>query len=174
MKQSPTDRWGAWLEDGGFESLVSYTFVRDTICIQLRDDGFALPVVRSLQQALAAGLEALPTKLVEGHQRICCSFANVLNLIWVPVLEYLDSFILEAAPECTDKVAVNQKALLSEMAGVVVSADESMNMDKWIEFIKETLFRLLQVDVPTRLILQVMSPMAPFHVLLHLPMLCTC
>ena len=45
-----------------------------------------------------------------------------------------------------------------------MSADEPLEMDKWIEFIKDTLCRLLKVDVPSRLILQALSPMVPFHV----------
>ena len=52
---------------------------------------------------------------------------------------------------------------LAEMAGVVMGADKPLEMDKWIELIKDTLCRLLKVDVPNRLILQAMSPMVPFH-----------
>ena len=64
----------------------------------------------------------------------------------------------------TKNLALNHTALLAEMAGIVMGADKPLEMDKWIEFIKDTLCRLLKVDVPNRLILQVMSPMVPFHV----------
>ena len=47
------------------------------------------------------------------------------------------------------------------MAGIVMSADETMVMDMWIELTKATICKLLKVDVPKRLILQVMSPMLP-------------
>ena len=63
-----------------------------------------------------------------------------------------------------DKEPGFETALLAEMAGITMGADEPLHMDKWIEFIKDTLCRLLKVDVPSRLILQVMSPMVPFYV----------
>ena len=117
MNKNPTDRWGAWLEAAGAENMVSYTCVRDVIWPELRKEGFAVPVQRSLQQTLAAGLEALPTKLVNDRMSICSSFEHMLKLFWVPLLEYMDSFTSEAAPEWTENLALNHTVLLSEMAG---------------------------------------------------------
>ena len=82
----------------------------------------------------------------------------------MPVIEYVDSCTSEPAPAWTKNLALNHTALVSEMDGIVMSAGEPLEMDKWIEFIKDTLCRLLKVDVPSRLILQVLSPMVPFHV----------
>jgi len=103
--------------------------------------------------------------------RTYCSFANVLSLLWVPVVEYMDSCTSEPAPVWTKNLALNHTALLSEMAGIVMSADEPLEMDKWIELIKDTLWRLLKAGVPRRLILQGLSPMVPFHVA---PYTCQC
>jgi len=88
----------------------------------------------------------------------------VLSLLGGPAIEYMDSCTSEPAHVWTKNLALNHTALLSEMAGIVMSADEPLEMDKWIEFIKDALCRLLKVDVPSRLILQVLSPMVPFHV----------
>jgi hypothetical protein len=96
--------------------------------------------------------------------RTYCSFAHVLNLFWMPLIEYMDSCTSEPAPVWTKNLALNHTALLAEMAGTVMGADEPLEMDKWIDFIKDTLCRLLKVDVPSRFILQVMSPVVPFHV----------
>jgi len=82
----------------------------------------------------------------------------------MPLIEYMDSCTSEPAPVWTKNLALNHTALLAEMAGTVMGADEPLEMDKWIEFIKDTLCRLLKVDVPSRFILQVMSPVVPFHV----------
>ena len=137
--------------------MVSSTFLRDVMCPQLRQEGFAVPPRQLLVQTLEAGLS-------RGHMRTYCSFAHVLNLFWMPLIEYMDSCTSEPAPVWTKNLALNHTALLAEMAGIVMSADEPLEMDKWIEFIKDTLCRLLKVDVPSRFILQVMSPVVPFHV----------
>ena len=76
----------------------------------------------------------------------------------------MDTVTPESAREWTQQLALNQKALLTEMVRTVMAADEAMDMDKWIQFIDETLFRLLNVHVPKRLILQVVSPMAHYHI----------
>ena len=86
------------------------------------------------------------------------------NLFWMPLIEYMDSCTSEPAIVWTKNLALNHTALLAEMAGITMGADEPLHMDKWIEFIKDTLCRLLKADVPSRLILQVMSPMVPFYV----------
>ena len=165
MILSPTHRWGDWLEAAGAkENMVSFTFVRDVVCPQLRKEGFAVPARLSLVGTLEAGLTNLPTRMSCGHMRTYCSFAHVLNLFWMPLIEYMDACTSEPAPVWTKNLALNHTALLAEMAGIVMGADEPLGMDKWIEFIQDTLCRLLKVDVPSRLILKVMSPMVPFYV----------
>ena len=143
---------------------MSFTFVRDVVCPQLRKEGFAVPARLSLVGTLEAGLTNLPTRMSCGHMRTYCSFAHVLNLFWMPLIEYMDACTSEPAPVWTKNLALNHTALLAEMAGIVMGADEPLGMDKWVELIKDTLCRLLKVDVPSRLILQVMSPMVPFYV----------
>ena len=143
-----SDQWGSWLKAAGADTLVHYTFVRDVILADLRKQGFVVPSCKSLEHAKSEKM----------------SFANVLNLVWKPLLQYLDLLTSGTAPECTKGLALNKSALLSEMAGTVLSADECMDMDQWIEFMSETILRLLKVHVPTRLILQVLSPIVPFHI----------
>ena len=145
--------------------MVTYTFVWDVICPQLVKAGFASPRSKSVREALTAGLESLPTKLVRSTPDTqLCSFAHVLNLRWASLLEHMDSCASESAPEWTEQLALHHSALLVEMAGTVSGADEAMDMDAWAEHIRNTLLRLLKVEVPTRLILSVMSPVVPFHV----------
>jgi hypothetical protein len=97
-------------------------------------------------------LEAGLSRLSCGHMRTYCSFAHVLNLFWMPLIEYMDSCTSEPAPVWTKNLALNHTALLAEMAGTVMGADEPLEMDKWIDFIKDTLCRLLKIDVPSRFI----------------------
>ena len=48
---------------------------------------------------------------------------------------------------------MNQAAIVSDMQGLVSGAEETLDMDQWVEFIQKTLQRLLSVHVPTRLIM---------------------
>ena len=63
----------------------------------------------------------------------------------------------------TKTLALHQKALLLEMQGVVVDAEEPLDMDSWIHFVQGTLQRLLGVKVPSRLIMTIMGPLVPLH-----------
>ena len=56
---------------------------------------------------------------------------------------------------------MNMKAIQLDMVGVVAEPEESLVMDEWIEFLKETLLRLAGVEVPTRMVLEVVSPVVP-------------
>ena len=66
--------------------------------------------------------------------------------------------------ECLD---LHHKALVTEMEGIATSPDETMDMDAWVEYIQHTLLRILEVHVPSRLILQVVAPIAPFEFAAH-------
>ena len=112
---------------------------------------------------MTAGLEPL----VVGRWQMPgapCGFEHVLNLLWSPILEYMDALTDNAAPEWSERLALNHAALVAEMRGIVVNANKPMVMDTWIEFIQQTLCRLLEVHVPKRLILKVLSRRFPLHV----------
>ena len=47
------------------------------------------------------------------------------------------------------------------MEGIATSPDETMDMDAWVEYIQHTLLRILEVHVPSRLILQVVASIVP-------------
>ena len=141
-----------------------FTFVRDVVLQDLKKEGFIVPAHRALKKVLTTGLEALPTKMVANKNVAFCSFDRVLNLFWMPVLEYFEAFANDTAPEWTKTLALHHSALLAEMAGAIASGNEALSMDDWLQFLQSTLSKFLKVDVPTRLLLQVMSPMVPIHV----------
>ena len=47
------------------------------------------------------------------------------------------------------------------MEGIVTSPNETMDMDDWVEHMQQEIMRLLEVQVPSRLILQVVAPIVP-------------
>ena len=165
---SLTDRWGAWHEAAGpartCGNSLSLKFVLEVVVPELAKRGFAVPVRRSCPAALAAGLEPLPIRNFKNAEGQGCSFAHVLNLVWAPILQHLESCVHEPAPEWTEQLALHHSCLLAEMAGVVPEADEGMDIDQWAEHLRAKLFELLQVDVPKDLVMTVMSPVVPWHV----------
>ena len=170
MKESLSDLWGAWVasaRDAGStcEYQISYHFLHETIVPALREKGFQMPSRRSCVAALTANLEPLPTRRFGQKEKegLCCSFAHLLNLIWAPVLEYMESCVHQPAPEWTEQLDLHHSALRAEMTGVVTEADTPMDIDQFVEHLKATLTRLLQVDVPEALILSVIAQVVPWH-----------
>ena len=167
MKKSLTERWGTWLEACGHDDAVTYPMLRDVILPELKQNGFEVPGPKTLQATLTSGLGDLPK--LHGISRggrgtggtRMCGFAHILNLLWAPLLEYLESITAEASPKWTESLAANQACILLEMSGTVPGADECLEIDKWIDLIKDTLFKLVKVHVPRGLILQVLSPLVP-------------
>ena len=133
---------------------VPYRVGLCVIWLALRCEGFAVPRRRYPQEALTAGLEP-----VVAGRWAPCGFAHLLNLLWSPNLEYMDACTDDAAPEpkWSTHLALNHAALLAEIGGCVNNASAPLDMDDWIDFIQQTLRRLLEVNVPTRLIMKVMS-----------------
>jgi hypothetical protein len=90
-----------------------------------------------------------------------CSFEHFLNLLWRPLIDFIEACDRGIDLQWTESLGLHEKALLSEMQGVLASADKALDMDAWVAFIQKTLLRLLQIQVPTRLIMQVVSPVVP-------------
>ena len=158
MTESLTDRWATWLSSltgPGAKSHVALRTVQTVIWPDLKQDGFAVPVRTSLQTCLTAGL-ADPGGTY--------NFAHVVNLIWMPLLQYMDSCASDSEPEWTEHLNTNHAALLHEMTGTIESPDEHLDIDTWVDYIKAMLLKFLQVNVADRLILQIMSPVVPFQV----------
>ena len=125
---------------------------------ELTKAGFRTPSYRTLASALTTDLEALQTtKTSKGTDMRLCGFAHFVNLLWVPVLEYMDSLTSGASPEWTEDLARNYSALGMEMVGIVANADEPLDIDTFANRIKNTLYELLKVDVPETLIMHELS-----------------
>ena len=90
-----------------------------------------------------------------------CTFEHFLNILWHPLIEHL-----ECDGTCPDKqrkesLDLHHKALVAEMEGIIANPNETMDMDAWVEYMQQEIMRLLEVQVPSRLILQVVAPIVP-------------
>ena len=155
------------MQAAGQESDVSLRVVESVILPQMRDAGFAVPVRGPGRDNLRCILEhGLPVR--ENFKALRYGFQHILNLFWVPVLQYMDSFTRGEHGEpdqWTETLALSHTALLAEMAGEVANADELMDMDSWALFLKETISKHLKVEVPVPMILEILSAMVPLRVL---------
>merc|ERR1712051_362891 len=91
------------------------------------------------------------------------SFARLLNLVWAPLIEYMESCAGEKPPKWTTALSHHHAALLVEMTGTILAADEPLNIDDWLEHTKKTLARYLNVQVSSKTILAAFGPVVPFH-----------
>ena len=81
--------------------------------------------------------------------------------MWHPLIEHIEALGKDPNHEWKENLNLHQKGLLLEMERIITSADEALDMDSWINYIHDTLLRTLQIEVPTRLIMQVVSPIVP-------------
>ena len=168
-KESPTSKWTAWMEaatiaDQVHGESIMLNFVILNIWKELKEEGFAMPPQRKLEEALTRGVEPLrQVPMKDGLQRDVklCSYTHVLNLLWGPIIDYIEAIHREEAPQWNEKLGLHKEAILQEMKGLVASPDEALEMDMFIEILRNTIKIKLNVDVPAKLILKVVGPVVP-------------
>ena len=151
--KSPTNLWSSYLAKRSGNS-VPLKFMKDVIAPDLRKLGYQVVPCKVLASTLTAGLE--PLLEVEsgqkGHGRhgktTLCSFEHFLNLLWLPLIEFLETSASGGSAVWTKALALHQEALLLEMQGIVMNAEEPLDMDSWIHFVQGALRRLSSRNTP--------------------------
>ena len=118
MKQSLTNRWASW---AGVTGVLTLRTIERTVLLQLRQAGFEVPSTRALVSTLQAGLVPVTANDY--------GFAHILNLVWQPLLRYIEGLAAGEEPTWTKALAVNQAALHLEMEGIVLAAATPQAMD---------------------------------------------
>jgi hypothetical protein len=172
------ERWHSWLLEaphGTGSETSSYSLklrtVSDKVIPSLKADGFAIDVGRwdnrrqTLAMTLQAGLEPLAS--TTGRKALdiipLVSLVNLVNLIWQPIICHVEALADGEKPEWTIELLCNHTALLREMEGIVLSANDTIPVDDWMEFIRQTLKRLVDVEVPASLVSQTLGDLVPFQ-----------
>ena len=164
--KSPTDLWFSYIDERSGHS-VPLKFMKEVTLPDLRKLGYQVVPHKVLASTLSAGLEPLQ-EVKSGSagmhgQTTLCSFEHFLNLLWLPLIEFLETLANGGPVVWTTTLAVHQRAILLEMEGIVMNAEEPLDMDSWIQFVQGTLQRLLGVKVPSGLIMTIMGPLVPLH-----------
>ena len=132
---------------------------------EIKKEGFLVGSRRKLEDLACQGLlELLPSTDTEFHKDVkVCGFVFFLNLLWQPILSFIEGLLSDPKPQWTDGHELNYSSINLEMHGIVLAADESMALEDWVRLIAETLEDLVGVSVPHKLINKVISPVVPFE-----------
>jgi hypothetical protein len=182
---SLSERWTSWLLEAGDPQHTSsgtseYTLklrpFYDMVLPVLRTEGFAVPPLgewlegaargHALPIVLQAGLEPLattPGRYANSSMVSVVSLVHLVNFMWQPIISYVETLASGHKPKWTSALQHNHTTLLREMEGIVLSADDTMSVDNWIGLIRQTLVRLVGVDVPVSLVSQTIGHLVPFN-----------
>ena len=165
MSQSLSEQWAAWVDQFSRRSLgwtgsandVALTNVVRVACPALKGRGFLVPSRNGIEEELAKGTHQLPVGI---HSKDC-TFPHFLNLVWQPIIKYIEALGTADKRDWSQELTVHSQALAKEMEGMVVSPTEAMPFDDWIAYIQLTIKQMLVVDVAPRHISVVVSVAAP-------------
>ena len=173
MKLSLSELWQSFLDRFATEEtsceLTLRTFLKgsdntdiDAPLTMLKKEGFAVPTRNTCQEDLCAGIGPLPKIDLKTNKGVpLCRLVFLINMIWRPILRFVEGLICSAKPEWSDADGRNYEAISLEMSGIVFSPDEGLTVDKWVQFISDTLQRTIGVRVPEKLITSVVSDIHP-------------
>ena len=99
--------------------------------------------------------------LIGQRQSNTCSYTHVRNLLYGPIIEYIEFICEGTTPEWTKSLGLNHAATLYDMIGIVGSFGDTLEMEMFINFIQKTLCRCLEVHVPTKLVKRVVWVLVP-------------
>ena len=88
---------------------------------QLKAHGFSIPALNKLEEAVTAGIGNLQVTMFKGSECSRLSFSHFVNLVWQPLLSYLDKLSIGEEVAWVETLEVHQTALCLEMEGIVPS-----------------------------------------------------
>ena len=162
----PTDIWGAYQDLHCTSNAgVTCSFMKFKLLPALKSLGYIVPSQRALESILSYGVDPLP-RMESGPagrygESMQCTFEHFLNILWHPLIEHLECDGKGPDKQREESLDLHHRALVTEMEGTVASPNETMDMDAWAEYMQQEIMRLLEVQVPSRLILQVVAPIVP-------------
>ena len=175
MRFSLAEQWTSWwLALRADESSSSSTTTLSTLPLRfverhvkraLENEGLQVPSSRQVQTWLERDLEPLVEIVcpLSGKPQKQCTLMHMLNMLWQPILEYIECIIVGGTASWTSSLAMHQDVVILEMQGVISEPEETLPIDDWMQFVHETLRRLLDVTVPVELVRQVLSPIVPVY-----------
>ena len=151
MAESLSDLWSSWVEQYAASQEASLTrqrrkghhmsfqclsalplkFVEHACVAQLGTLGCVGPSRATCQETLERdveplGVSACPITQREGKR---VTLMHVLNLVWQPLLQYIDALANGAPASWSSGLAENQRLIVLEMQGIIEQPEVAMSMD---------------------------------------------
>ena len=164
---SLSERWLHWLRCSGTSThhgALTLGYVKSVVRSGLEKEGFEVPRLCEFKEGLEDGLQPIvrqATPGVHGLGMHCVSFVHFVNLLWRPMVQYLESFVAGRPAPWTSKLAKHAGVLVLEMRGLVPEPDTSLIMDDWLLYVQGTIKRLVDVTVPQDVLLNVLGAIVP-------------
>ena len=143
--------------------MAPLTYMERTMHCNLKKEGLDVPFQKNIKMDMMAGLDEPP--LVSpphgGPGITMCTFVHFLNLIWQPVLRYMENLFQGLTTTKSPEVHMNETSLNLEMNGVVPGPDEPLSMEEWSAFMRDYMLEHLGVEVPVDHIMNVVGTVVP-------------
>ena len=116
---SLSERWQHWLrccstsETSTHHGALTFGYVKSVVRSSLEKEGFDVPRLCEFKEALEDGLNPIvrqATPGVHGLGMHGVSFVHFVNLLWRPMVQYLESFVAGRPAPWTSKLANTQAA----------------------------------------------------------------
>ena len=142
-------------------------YIEREVLRSLANEGFDVPGRRAVKETLEHGLKPIvrqagPVQGAVQQARTEVSFVHFVNMLWRPLLEYIEALVAGRPAPWTSKLAKHAGVLVLEMRGLVSEPDTSLIMDDWLLYVQGTIKRLVDVTVPQDVLLNVLGAIVPF------------
>ena len=122
MSESLSEQWAAWVDQVSRRSLggtgsandVTLTNVVRVACPALKGRGFLVPSRSSIEEELVKGIHSLPVRIHSTD----CTFPHFLNLVWQPIIKYIEALGTPDKRDWSQELTVHSEALAKEMRGI--------------------------------------------------------
>ena len=147
--ESLTNMWQKYLKASEGKNAVHEGEVPVKHCVEMilpdfKKIGFAAPMEHQFESALTAGLGCPVRSCPSGRNSYkTCTFYHFLNLVWQPILKYIEALSREEPVQWTNTLEIHQTAIQSEMEGIVPSPADTLAMDQWVETIQQTIKKMV-------------------------------
>ena len=143
---------------------LPFAYVERQVLGSLAKGGHLMPSRKALKETLEHGLEPLVLRDCSTSVRRPwseVSFVHLVNLVWEPLCAYIESLVAGRSAQWSSALSKHVEALILEMQGLVQELDTPLIIDDWLEYVQDTLKRLVDVTMPRDVLFRSLGSIVP-------------